>query len=68
MIHEIPRPEISPAFTIEDIHKIREWDYERLKDASPEERRADLERHAAEGRRAIEAIRAARVANAQPLQ
>ena len=32
MIHDIPKPEISPAFTIGDIHKIREWDYERLKD------------------------------------
>lgn len=37
MIHEIPKPEISPAFTIADIHKIRDWDYERLKDATPEE-------------------------------
>ena len=35
MIHDIPMPDISPAFTIEDIHKIREWDYERLKDATP---------------------------------
>jgi len=68
MIHEIPKPEISPAFTIEDIHKIRVWDYERLKDATPEERRADLESRAAEGRRAIEAIRAARIANAQVRQ
>jgi hypothetical protein len=58
MIHDIPKPEISPAFTIEDIHKIREWDYERLKDATPEERRIDSERRAAEGRRAIEEIRA----------
>ena len=44
MIHEIPVPEISPAFTIEDIHKIREWNYARLKDATLEERRADTER------------------------
>ena len=28
MIHDIPKPDISPAFTIEDIHKIREWDYD----------------------------------------
>ena len=60
MIHDIPMPEISPAFTIEDIHKIREWDYYRLKDATPDERSADLERRAEEGRRAIEAIRAKR--------
>jgi hypothetical protein len=41
MIHNIPEPEISPNFTIEDIHKIREWNYERLKDATPEERRRE---------------------------
>ena len=57
MIHDIPMPDISPAFTIEDIHKIREWDYERLKDATPEERHADTERRADRTRRAIEEIR-----------
>ncbi|GBR73018.1 hypothetical protein NO1_0472 [Candidatus Termititenax aidoneus] len=41
MIHDVPRPKISPKFTIEDIHKLREWNYERLKDATPEERLAD---------------------------
>jgi len=44
MIHNIPEPTLSPNFTIEDIHKIREWNYERLKDATPEERRADTTR------------------------
>jgi hypothetical protein len=34
MIYDIPKPEISPSFTIEDIHKIREWNYERTKDAT----------------------------------
>jgi hypothetical protein len=43
MIHNIPAPEISPNFTIDDIHKIREWNYERLKDATFEERHADTE-------------------------
>jgi len=38
MIHNIPQPEISQDFTIDDIHKIREWNYEKLKDATPEER------------------------------
>ncbi|MDR1915943.1 MAG: hypothetical protein LBQ58_05155 [Synergistaceae bacterium] len=38
MIHDIPKPEISPNFTIDDIHKIREWHYEILKDATTEER------------------------------
>ena len=53
MIHDIPKPEISPAFTIEDIHKIREWDYERLKDATPEEYKADTERRAEEARKRL---------------
>jgi hypothetical protein len=57
MIHDIPKPEISPAFTVEDIHKIREWDYERLKDATPEERSADTERRAARVRREIEELK-----------
>ena len=51
MIHNIPKPDISADFTIADIHKIREWNYERLKDATIEERRADTERRAAEARR-----------------
>ena len=68
MIHEIPKPDISLAFTIEDIHRIREWNYERLKDATPDERHADTERRAEKTRRAIEAIRAAKAANAEPRQ
>ena len=44
MIHNIPEPEISPAFTLEDIRKIRDWNYERLKDATPEEWQADTAR------------------------
>ena len=38
MIHDVKKPEISPAFTISDIHKIREWHYEILKDATKQER------------------------------
>jgi hypothetical protein len=48
MIHDIPKPKISPAFTVDDIHKLREWEYERLKDATPEECRADTERRTKE--------------------
>jgi len=48
MIHNIPKPDISPAFTIDDIHKLREWNYERLKDATPEERLADINKRTAE--------------------
>jgi hypothetical protein len=33
------RPEISLDFTIEDIHKIREYNYEMTKDMSFEERK-----------------------------
>ena len=48
MIHDIPKPDISPAFTIKDIHRIREWEYERLKDATPEEYHADTARRTEE--------------------
>ncbi|GMO57438.1 MAG: hypothetical protein Ta2A_02950 [Treponemataceae bacterium] len=37
MIHSIPKPHISPNFTIDDLHKIREWNYERTKDGTREE-------------------------------
>jgi hypothetical protein len=64
VIHDVPKPDISPNFTIEDIHKIREWNYERLKDATIEERLTDINKGAEEGLRQIEAIRAARKAKA----
>ena len=48
MIHSIPEPVLSQDFTIDDIHKIREWNYERLKDATSEERRADTTRRTEE--------------------
>ena len=35
MIRNIPKPDITPAFTVDDIHKIRAWHYERLRDAAP---------------------------------
>ena len=38
MIKKIAKPEISPAFTINDIHKVREWHYNTLKDATVQER------------------------------
>ena len=41
MINNIPKPEISPNFTIEDIHKIREWKYERRKNMTTAEWLAD---------------------------
>ena len=36
-MNNVPMPEISPAFTIEDIHKIREWQYEKRKGMTSEE-------------------------------
>ena len=59
MIHDIPMPQISPDFTIEDIHKIREWNYERLKDATIKERIEEIKRQAEPGIRAIENLRIA---------
>jgi len=44
MIYNIPKPEISPNFTIDDIHRIREWNYERTKDATFEEIEADIKK------------------------
>ena len=39
MIHyDIPEPALSSDFTIDDIHKIRYWNYERFKDATSQER------------------------------
>ena len=33
------KPILSPDFTIEDIHKLREYNYYRTKDMTPSERR-----------------------------
>jgi hypothetical protein len=65
MIHyDIPKPVLSPQFTIDDIHKIREWNYERLKDATVEEQLDDTHRRAAEARARFDAYRAQRHAPA----
>ena len=60
MIYDIPKPEISPGFTENDIHRIREWNYERLRDATVEERLADNRRRAAEARASMNAARSLR--------
>ena len=62
MIYDIPKPDISPNFTIDDIHKIREWNYERLKDATIEERLKDISEGATEGLKQIEALRTSAIA------
>lgn len=53
----VPMPDISPKFTIEDIHKIREWNYERRKGMTTDERISDVNCGA---QRSIERIEAAR--------
>ena len=58
MIHNIPMPQLSPEFTIEDIHKIREWNYERLRDASIKERIEEIRKQAEPGLKAIEKLKA----------
>ena len=57
MIHNIPPPLVSPDFTIDDIHTIREWQYERLKDASIREWLEEIRRQAEPGIQAIEKLK-----------
>jgi len=54
MIHDIPKPKISLAFNVDDIHRIREWNYARLKDATTAERLADNKRRASAAHARIE--------------
>jgi NTP pyrophosphatase (non-canonical NTP hydrolase) len=58
MIHNIPKPDISPNFTVEDIHRIREWNYERTKDATPEEYDALLKQESGEVLRRMAELKA----------
>jgi hypothetical protein len=60
MIHDIQKPKISSKFTIDDIHKIRKWNYERLKDATVQEYIDEIKRQAEPGIRAIEKLKAER--------
>ena len=48
MRYNVPEPTISPNFTIEDIHRIREWNFECQRDMTPEERVADTARRGEE--------------------
>jgi len=48
---------ISSKFTIEDIHKIREYNYEATKNMTFEERKAYYEANAKETQKRIEEIR-----------
>ena len=60
MIHNVPKPLISPEFTIDDIHTIREWQYERLKDATTTEWLEEIRRQAEPGIRAIEKLKSSK--------
>lgn len=51
------KPNISPNFTIDDIHKIREYNYEMTKNMTSEERTSYYERGAAEATKKIEEFR-----------
>jgi hypothetical protein len=53
-------PATSSDFTIEDIHKIREWIYERLKDVTVQERLEEIRRQAEPGIKAIEELKTAK--------
>ena len=48
MRRNVPEPTISPNFTIDDICRIREWNYACQRDMTPEERVADTARRGAE--------------------
>ena len=53
--------EISDKFTIEDIHKIREFSYERRKNMTFFERKLDIENGAKPGLERIEQMRKEKV-------
>lgn len=56
-MNSIPMPEITSAFTVDDIHKIREWNYERRKGMSNQEIILDTEQGADEFEKLIIASR-----------
>jgi hypothetical protein len=45
-MNDLPKPDISPDFTIEDIHKIRAWNYERYKGMTSQEICEDTQKRA----------------------
>lgn len=56
------KPDISEKFTIEDIHTIREYNTERRKKLTLEERLADIRKNANECEKDIDEYRKKRVA------
>ena len=59
----LPELKISPNFTIEDIHKIREYNYEMTKNMSKEDRRTYYKNGADEIEREIQKIRENKIIN-----
>jgi predicted secreted protein len=55
--NSIPKPEISPNFTIDDIHKIREWHYESRKGMTRQEVIDHINRRGAEFEALVDAVR-----------
>lgn len=53
----IEKPNISPDFTVDDIHKIREYHYELTKNMSWDEERAYYKKRSDEAQRRIGEIR-----------
>jgi hypothetical protein len=48
MINDVPKPDISPNFTVDDIRKIRVWNYERQKNMTSREKIVDTRKRADE--------------------
>ena len=59
--HSIPMPEISPDFSVDDIHRIREWNHLRRKHMTVEERCADVNQVSEKVQREIETFRNAKL-------
>lgn len=57
----VEKPILSPNFTIEDIHKLREYNYYHTKDMTPHERRNYYNESGMAFQREIEAARLQKV-------
>lgn len=66
MMNNIPKPNISPAFTIEDIHKIREWHYESRKGMTRQEAIDHINRRGAEFEKLADAARLSKHIDSSP--
>ncbi|MDR1564717.1 MAG: hypothetical protein LBS74_07150 [Oscillospiraceae bacterium] len=55
-MNNTPFPNISNNVTVEDIHKIRRWNYERRKEMSSDELKSDIRHDANEFRRLMKSV------------